>query len=160
MRIRNRRDNVYFAVGMLFPGSKNFTLSTSSYVPISMSSILGSVAIMRFPIPASEIYSLCSLLMTQPSSPLAKSSRTSHVDCSYLLPMPFCTAGRAAIRSIHFNRCGNGSISALVKPVRSQPFTHGHAFMSAMEYLPLPLPARYSRGSPVYLPLSRISSTP
>jgi hypothetical protein len=74
--------------------------------------------------------------------------------------MPFWTAGRAAMRSIHFNRCGNGSISSLVKPVRSQPLTHGHVLMSAVEYFPLPWPARYSLGSPEYLPDKFISRTP
>jgi hypothetical protein len=77
----------------------------------------------------------------------------------YASPIPFCTADLSAILSIHFNRCGK-SISSLVKPVFSQPFTQHQVLMSATLYLPLPLPARYSLGSPVYLPDRRISRTP
>jgi hypothetical protein len=47
-------------------------------------------------------------------------------DWLYFSPMPFCTASLEAMRSIHFSTCGKGSISSLVKPVRSQPFTQGH----------------------------------
>jgi len=78
----------------------------------------------------------------------------------YLSPVPLFTAGLSAILSIHFNKCGNGAISSSVKPVNFHPFTHGQVPISAMLYLPFPLPARYSLGSPVYLPERRISRTP
>ena len=78
----------------------------------------------------------------------------------YFSPTPLLTAGRSAILSIHFNRCGNGSISSFVNPVFSHPLTHGQVPISATLYLPLPLPARYSRGEPVYLPERWISRTP
>src|SRR5271154_6926991 len=60
----------------------------------------------------------------------------------YFSPIPFCTAGLAAMRSIHSNKCGNCPISSFVKPLRSQPLTHVQVPMSATEYLPFPLPAR------------------
>ena len=79
---------------------------------------------------------------------------------AYFSPTPLLTAGRSAILSIHFSRWGNGSISSFVNPVRSHPLTQGQVPISATLYLPLPLPARYSRGDPVYLPERWISRTP
>lgn len=83
-----------------------------------------------------------------------------HYFCWYLSPTPLFTAGLSPIRSIHFIKCGNASISSAVNPLNSHAFTHGQVPMSATEYFPAPLPARYSRGDPVYFPDSWISSTP
>lgn len=80
--------------------------------------------------------------------------------CEYLSPHPLFTAGRSAILSIHFIKCGNASNSFFSKPLNSHALIQGHVPISATLYLPLPLPARYSRGEPVYLPESWISSTP
>ena len=79
---------------------------------------------------------------------------------AYFSPIPLLTASLPAILSTHFNRCGNSFISSSAKPVIFHPLTQGQVPISAMLYLPLPLPARYSRGSPVYLPDRRISRTP
>lgn len=74
--------------------------------------------------------------------------------------MPLCTAGLSAILSTHLSRCGNAATSSLLNPLFSQFLIHGHALMSAMLYLPSPLPARYERGAPEYLPERWISRTP
>lgn len=98
-----------------------------------------------------------------PSLPLTTPNQDfvqTHFFKSYFSPVPALTAGLSAILSTHFNRCGNGLISSLVKPVFSHPLTHGQVPISATEYLPVPFPARYSRGSPVYLPERWISKTP
>ena len=101
------------------------------------------------------------LLSSWHLTPINPRLRSTHCFKSYSLPIPLLTAGRSAILSIHLSKCGKAFISSSVNAgLRFQPFTHGHVLMSATLYLPLPLPARYSLGSPVYLPLSWISSTP
>ena len=78
-------------------------------------------------------------IFNQPA--LLDSHETSHF-CVYFSLVPLFTAGRSAIRSIHFSRCGKGFISSSLNPLNAQPLTQGQVPISATEYLPLPLPAR------------------
>ena len=110
----------------------------------------------------SEKANRCHYIHSKNGRSFSYSTRSTHPSYfnEYFSPTPLLTAGRSAILSIHFSRCGNASISSLVKPVNSHALTQGQVPISATLYLPLPLPARYSRGEPVYLPERWISSTP
>jgi hypothetical protein len=112
-------------------------------------------------IPVSKIIHVSSLMLSNASASSIEEAIPTHFFRLYSSPIPLCTAGLSAILSIHFFKCGKGFMSSAVKPVFSHPLTQGHVLISATLYLPLPLPARYSRASsPEYLPESWISSTP